>query len=132
MTSTSPSGSSHFSRHAKVLPTASKAPWLFDRSPVCTLALARYLDHPVGPLLTAELDRVEREHIYDRSAFYIEPIGHLQQTAARTITYEDALLFGQIHRETYEQLGYHLVSVAAGPLTQRVRDAARGIARITQ
>lgn len=42
---------------------------LFDRSPVCTLALARYLDHPMGPLLTAELDRVQREQGYDRSVF---------------------------------------------------------------
>jgi predicted ATPase len=30
----------------------------FDRSPVCTLALARFLGHPVGPALAAELDRI--------------------------------------------------------------------------
>ena len=31
----------------------------FDRSPVCTLALARFTGAPVGPVLAAELDRIQ-------------------------------------------------------------------------
>jgi len=33
------------------------APVFFDRSPVCTLALCRFLGHPVSPPLAAEVDR---------------------------------------------------------------------------
>ena len=31
---------------------------IFDRSPICTLALARYSDRPVTPLLASEVERV--------------------------------------------------------------------------
>lgn len=36
---------------------ADTAVQIYDRSPLCTLALARYLDRPVSPALRAELNR---------------------------------------------------------------------------
>jgi len=43
-------------------------PWcgtvFFDRSPVCTLALARFLGKPVPAALTAELDRIAAGAVY--------------------------------------------------------------------
>jgi predicted ATPase len=38
----------------------------FDRSPVCTLALARFLGRAVPPLLAAELSRLSHEAVYAR------------------------------------------------------------------
>jgi len=32
----------------------------YDRSPICTLALADYLGHPVSDALIAEIDRIGR------------------------------------------------------------------------
>jgi predicted ATPase len=39
---------------------------VFDRSPVCTHALTTYLGWPVSPALTAELERITSEGVYER------------------------------------------------------------------
>src|SRR2546421_11684834 len=56
---------------------------LYDRSPVCTLALSRYLGYPPSACLLEELERIERERIYQRQGFFIENLGFCQPTAAR-------------------------------------------------
>jgi predicted ATPase len=66
---------------------------VYDRSPVCILALARYLRHPVTPLLADEVGRITREHVYERAAFLVRPIGFVEPTAARRISYQDSLEF---------------------------------------
>jgi predicted ATPase len=62
------------------------APVLFDRSPVCTYALALYLGHAVGPVLAAELDRISDERIYERRVFFVVGEGFVTPTPARRIT----------------------------------------------
>jgi predicted ATPase len=46
--------------------------------------------------------------------------GFVQTTAARRVSLEDSLVFEQLHEQTYRNLGFHLVEVPAGPLTERV------------
>jgi len=93
----------------------------YDRSPVCTLALSRYLGYPPSAALREELERIERERMYQRQVFFIEHLGFCQQTDARRITFEESLLFEHIHQETYRSLGYHLIKIAPDALTERVQ-----------
>jgi predicted ATPase len=92
---------------------------LFDRSPVCTLALQRYLGHPTSEVLTAELDRIQRERIYQPEVFFVRPLGFIEPTAARRISYADSLEFERLHEQAYGELGYTLIDVPAMPVAQR-------------
>lgn len=100
--------------------TAANATVFFDRSPVCTLALSRFLGFTTSDLLAAEVDRVVAEGVYDSTVFLIRNLGFVQATAARRISFEDSLVFEKVHEETYRELGFHLVEVPAGPLHDRV------------
>ncbi len=93
---------------------------VFDRSPLCTLALARYLDLPVTPLLAAEVTRVTRDRVYEPVVFLIRPLGFIAPTAARRISYPDALEFQAVHEAVYREHGYRLVDIEPGPVEQRV------------
>jgi predicted ATPase len=92
----------------------------FDRSPVCTLALSRYLGFTASRLLVREVSRVVVEGRYEAMAFFIRNQGFVQATAARRISFEDSLVFERLHEQTYRDLGFHLVEVPAGPLADRV------------
>ncbi len=93
---------------------------VFDRSPVCTLALSVYLRRPVSAVLAAELDRIARENIYNRCVFFVHNIGFVEPTTARRISYAEALTFERIHLEVYRDLGYEIVDVNPGPVAGRV------------
>jgi predicted ATPase len=102
----------------------------YDRSPVCTLALSRYLGLPVSPALSAELDRIARERVYDTQVFFVRNIGYVERTRARRISFEDSLRFERIHEETYGILGYELAEVPAGPLAARVSGILRKVSTV--
>lgn len=93
---------------------------VYDRSPVCTLALARYLRHPVPRVLTDEIDRLVSQGIYCRQVFLVRPIGFVTSTAARRISYRESLRFGRLHEETYQSYGFHLVDIPPGSVQSRV------------
>jgi predicted ATPase len=101
----------------------------FDRSPVCTLALSRHLGYPASRSLTAAVDRMLAEGRYQTAVFFIRNQGFVRPTAARRITYEDSLAFEAIHEQTYRDLGFRLVDVPAGPLTDRVALIQQAIAK---
>ena len=92
---------------------------VFDRSPVCTLALARHLGRDVTPRLAAELARIERDRTYERRVLYVEWLGFLTPTPVRRIDVEQTLDFDRIHRLTYTELGYDLVDVPVAPVEER-------------
>ena len=97
-----------------------EGPVFFDRSPVCTYALALYLGHPVGDLLAGELDRIRDERIYDKRVFFIASQGFVTPTPARRISLPEAQRFEELHAEVYRSLGYELIAIAPGPLDVRV------------
>jgi predicted ATPase len=103
----------------------------YDRSPICTTALATYLGVPAPPVLTGELERIQSQRIYERRVFFIRNLGFIANTAARTISFEEALRFEQIHEVAYRALGYEIVSVAPAPLDERVRAITQAIAAQT-
>ena len=92
----------------------------YDRSPICTLALSRYLGYTAPPSLLEELDRIERAAVYQRQVFFIEHLGFCQPTEVRKITFEESLVFEKIHEETYASLGYDLLKIPPAALTERV------------
>jgi predicted ATPase len=92
----------------------------FDRSPMCTLALSRYLGSPVSPLVDCEVGRVVAAGIYEPTVFFIRNQGSVQATPARQISFEDSLVFERLHEQVYRELGFQLVEVPAAPLADRV------------
>jgi predicted ATPase len=92
---------------------------VFDRSPVCTLALAWYTGQPVSDTLAGEVDRIMRAGVYERRVFFVRPIGFVTATAARRITYEQSLEFERVHEEAYRSCGFSMVDVLAGAVTER-------------
>jgi predicted ATPase len=92
---------------------------VFDRSPICTLALAHYLERPVTPLLAEEVDRVLAEAIYQPRVFFVRLLGFITPTAARRITYPQSVRFERCHEQAYRSHGFELVDVPAGPAAER-------------
>ncbi|MEV3936228.1 AAA family ATPase [Glycomyces sp. NPDC049804] len=85
----------------------------FDRSPVCALALARFTGTPVGPVLTAELDRIKAEAVYRPTAFLFDLLGFIEATAVRRIGIDEARRFEHVHVDAYTEHGYTLVRIPA-------------------
>jgi predicted ATPase len=104
----------------------------FDRSPVCTLALSRYLEYPESALLTAEVSRLLRCASYARTVFFVRSLGFVTPTAARRISLADSLRFEEVHERTYRDLGFRLVDVPPGPLAERAELVRREVRRMRQ
>ena len=90
-----------------------------DRSPVCTLALARYLGHPVSAELSDSIASITEGHIFDRRVLFARTIGFCEPTPARQISYQDSLAFERVHAAEYLRLGFELVDIPAAPVQQR-------------
>lgn len=57
---------------------------------------------------------------YEPTVFLICNQGFVRATQARQISFADSLVFERIHRQVRRDLGFQLVEVPAGPLTDRV------------
>ena len=93
----------------------------YDRSPVCTYALSLYLGYPPSATLLEEMERIERENIYQKQVFFIENLGFVKPTEARKISFEESLIFEKIHLEAYNSFGYDLIKISPDTLAQRVQ-----------
>jgi predicted ATPase len=92
-----------------------------DRCAVCTAALAAYLGHSFSSFLTGELERVQKDAIYEHQVFFVRNLGFVAPTAARRISFEDTVRFEKIHERTYRDWGFELVSIEPASLSERVR-----------
>ena len=104
---------------------------IFDRSPVCTLALARQLGQVPGPTLVRASDAARGD--YAGGAFFLADLGFIERTAARRISYSAARAFGHRHLDAYRERGFELIDVPARPVTTRadmvesaIRERSRG------
>lgn len=92
----------------------------YDRSPFCTYALGKYLSHWKGieftpsPVLLDEIDRCLKNGVYQNRIFFFENLGFIEHTDARKISYEDALIFEQIHLDVYKEFGFDIMMVPKG------------------
>jgi predicted ATPase len=93
---------------------------VFDRSPICTLALAGWGGQPPTAALAAEAERIEREGTFERRVAFVRLMGFITPTAARRIGLADAIRFEALHQQVYRSLGYDLVEIPPAPLAERV------------
>jgi predicted ATPase len=93
------------------------SPVIFDRSPVCTLALARQLGQTPGPGLVRAVRTARRD--YAGGAFFLADLGFVERTAARRISYSAARAFGRLHVQAYRECGVALMDVPARPVPIR-------------
>jgi predicted ATPase len=96
---------------------------IFDRSPLCTLALARYLGITPSAALSAAAARAAG--VYQTAVFLVRPLGFITATAARRISYADALRFAGIHEDVYREYGFTLVDVPKATVAERVGQVER-------
>lgn len=92
----------------------------YDRSPLCTYALAVYLGFEHSTALLEEISRIKKNKIYEPRVFFIENLGFLEPTAARKISFEESLIFEKIHLETYEKFGFECVKIPPIQVAERV------------
>lgn len=92
---------------------------LYDRSPICTLALAHYGGQPVPRTLAREVNRIRREGMYQPRVFFVRLLGFITPTAARRISYAQSVRFERFHEQAYHAHGYELVDVPAGTVRER-------------
>ncbi len=92
----------------------------YDRSPICTYALALYLGFEPSPNLMDEIKRIHKYDIYEKQAFFLENLGFITNTDARQISFEDSVKFEQVHRDAYAKFGYECVAIPAKSIDERV------------
>ncbi len=102
---------------------------VYDRSPVCTLALARFLGRQPSAALSEEIERIGRGQTYENAVFFADGLGFITPTEARRITPNDALRFEDIHAETYRELGYDLIRVPRASAAARAAVVRQAIDR---
>lgn len=106
-------------RREREVPLPAPAVRFFDRSPLCTLALVRYLGRSVPSVLADEVARVVEEGVYERDVFLVRPLGFITATYARRISYEEALKFEAVHEHVYREHAFQLIDVPAAPAEVR-------------
>jgi predicted ATPase len=112
-------------KHRQIRIADSAQVQFYDRSPICTYALAVFLNFPISTTLAAEMARIEQAQIYQKQVFFIENLGHCEPTAARKITFEDSLKFEKVHEETYRSFGYECIRIAPRDLSARAEQITR-------
>ncbi len=101
----------------------------YDRSVICTVALATYLQFPISDTLFGELERIRADNIFERRVFFVYNLGFITPTDARQITLDDALRFEKIHEEIYCKFGFDIVPIKSGHLLDRVAVIKEAILR---
>jgi predicted ATPase len=97
----------------------------YDRSPICTLALAEWLGHPVSDAVRFEVARIRSESVYRPEVFFVRSLGFVTPTEARRISLADSLRFGDLHERTYLAHGFKLIHIDAAPAGHRVASIKR-------
>ncbi|GAA4671509.1 AAA family ATPase [Streptomyces chumphonensis] len=103
---------------------------VFDRSPICTHALANYLGRPVSRALTSEIQRIVTQEIYERQVLFVRNLGFCEPTRARRISFQESLEFEKVHAESYRAFGFELIDVPADDLADRVAAVSQVISRL--
>jgi predicted ATPase len=99
----------------------SSALQFFDRSPICTYALSLYLNFPPPSALIEEIERVQKNNIYEKRVFFIENLGFITNSDARKISFEEALRFEQIHIAAYKKFGHECMIIPFLPVAERLK-----------
>ncbi len=99
----------------------------YDRSPVCTLALAKFLE-PGYRKNCPRRSTGSPSARYENTVYFVRPIGFIELTAARQISYADSLTLEAVHEAVYRDHGFQLVDIAPGSVAERVATVEARIA----
>ena len=102
----------------------------YDRSPICTLVLAKWLGHPVSDAVRFEIERIRREKVYRAEVFFVRSLGFVTPPEARRISLAESIRFGNLHEEEYLALGFQLIYIDPAPALQRVEAIERSVGRL--
>jgi predicted ATPase len=58
--------------------------------------------------------------VFEREVFFVRNLGFCEPTAARKISFEEAVQFERLHEEVYRDLGHDLIDVPAGEISDRI------------
>ena len=106
---------------------AAQAIQFHDRSAVCTAALADWLGYARSAGLLRELERLEREAIFQTRVFFIRALGFIKPTEARRISYEAAQRFEETHEKAYRERGFEIVPIEPGSVLDRAAAIRRAV-----
>jgi len=90
-----------------------------DRSIFCTAALSDYLGYPRSLILRNELESAIAQRWFEREVFFMRSLGFVTPTAARRISFEEAIRFERMHEEVYREFGFELIFVEPAGVTDR-------------
>ena len=93
----------------------------YDRSPICTYALAVYLGFDASPKLKQAIQFLLDTNFYQKDVLFLENLGFIENTPARTISFDEAVKFEALHKNVYNQFGFRLVNIPVCSVLQRVR-----------
>ena len=82
----------------------------------------------VTPLLADEIAWVTEQRVFQRRVFFIRPLGFVEPTAARRISYPESLRFERVHEEVYREHGFEIVDVSPGDPSERAAAVATVVA----
>jgi len=97
----------------------------YDRSPICTLALAEWLGYPVSEALRSEIARIRGEEVYRPEVFFIRSLGFVTPTEVRRISLADSIRFGDLHERVYLAHGFKIIRIDSAPAVQRLESIKR-------
>ncbi|MBP9753298.1 MAG: AAA family ATPase [Proteobacteria bacterium] len=89
----------------------------YDRSPFCTYALGQYLSNKKNIgftpslVLLKEIERCLNNGVYQNKVFFFQNLGFIENTFARKISFEDALIFEQTHLDVYKKFDFDIIVV---------------------
>jgi predicted ATPase len=89
---------------------------IHDRSVLCTLALCRFLGHPVPDAL---MDAVNDLKARQPLVFFVRLMGFITPTEARRISYAESQRFEAVHFDVYREADLEVIEVLPGGLEQR-------------
>ena len=112
-------------RHRQVTLGNSARVQFYDRSSICTLALAEWLGYSVSDALRIEIARIRVERFYRPEVFFIGSLGFVTPTEARRISLADSIRFGDLHERAYLAHGFKLIHIDSAPVVQRVESIKR-------
>ncbi|AKR58308.1 ATPase [Devosia sp. H5989] len=90
-----------------------------DRSAICTLALARWLGHPVSAALAEAVEEARAQ--FEPLVFFPRLLGFITHTEARRISLEEARAFEALHEAVYREQGFELFYLEPESIESRLQ-----------
>lgn len=93
----------------------------FDRSPIDTLTYCLFLKNEPTQKLVNSVQKIIDTEFYSKIVFLIENLGFCDQTKTRCENQEESLLIQKNIQESYEKLGFKVISIPQDSVENRAQ-----------